>query len=156
MDRPCHVVFAPMVVVLSLFLLLGIATFRWDLLPGLVPLLLSLVRSVLFVSLLATLLVLILLVRNLSQLGVEFELALQRLDFSSHGYDLLVVGRLGSPLLLADEPIVFGFGHLEENIVGEYKLSAEIIFVLASDVDLKIVAGHDLVRIEEDLDGVVN
>ncbi len=40
--------------------------------------------------------------------------------------------------------------------MGEYKLSVEVIFVLASDVDLKIVAGYDLIRIEEDLDGVVN
>jgi hypothetical protein len=76
-DHPCHVVFAPMVGKIPVFLLLGIATFRWDLLPGLVLLLLSLVRSVLFVSLLTTLLVLVFLFRDLSQLGVEFELALQ-------------------------------------------------------------------------------
>jgi hypothetical protein len=42
-DCPCHVVFAPMLGKIPLFLLLGIATFRWDLLPGLVLLLLSLV-----------------------------------------------------------------------------------------------------------------
>ncbi len=98
---------------IPLFLLLGIATFRWDLFPGLILLLLLLVQSVLFVSLLTTLLVLVFLFRDFSQLGVEFELALQRLDFSSHGHNHLVIRGLGPPLLLADEPIVFGLGHFQ-------------------------------------------
>jgi hypothetical protein len=108
-----------MVGVVSLFLLLGIATFRWDLLSGLILLLLLLV-------------------------------------FSSHGYDLLVVGRLGSPLLLADKPIVLGFGHLEENIVGKRELPIKVIVILTSNVSLEVVAGYDLICIEEDLDGVVD
>ena len=48
-DSLCHVMFAPMVGIVPLFLLHGIATLGWNLLPGFVPLLLSLVRSVLFV-----------------------------------------------------------------------------------------------------------
>ncbi len=111
-DCPCHLVFAPMVGKIPLFLLLGIATFRWDLFPGLVLLLLSLVRSVLFVSLLTALLVLIFLFCDLSQLGVEFELALQRLDFSGHGHNFVVIRGLGPPLLRTHKPIVLGFGHL--------------------------------------------
>ena len=72
-DCPSHVVFAPVEGEFTLFLLLGVATFGWDLLPGFILLLLSLVRRV-FLVLLTTFLVVAFC--NLGQLGVELELAL--------------------------------------------------------------------------------
>ncbi len=88
-DGPSHVVFAPVKGEFTLFLLLGVATFGWDLLPGLILLLLLLVRCVLLVSCLTALLVIAFC--NLSQLGIELELALERLDLSGHSHDLFVV-----------------------------------------------------------------
>jgi hypothetical protein len=41
-------------------------------------------------------------------------------------------------------------------MVSKYELAIQVIVILASNVGLKIVAGYDLIRIEEDLDGVVN
>ncbi len=56
-DGPSHVVFAPVKGEFTLFLLLGVAIFGWDLLPGLILFLLSLVRRVLLVSCLTAFLV---------------------------------------------------------------------------------------------------
>ncbi len=41
-------------------------------------------------------------------------------------------------------------------MVGKYKLAIQVIVILTSNVGLKIVAGYDLIRIEEDLDGVID
>jgi hypothetical protein len=41
-------------------------------------------------------------------------------------------------------------------MVSKYELAIQVIVILASKVGLKIVAGYDLIRIEEDLDGVIN
>ena len=42
-------------------------------------------------------------------------------------------------------------------MVSKYELAIQVIVILASNVlGLKIVAGYDLIRIEEDLDGVVD
>jgi hypothetical protein len=41
-------------------------------------------------------------------------------------------------------------------MVSKYELAIQVIVILASNVGLKIVAGYDLIRIKEDLDGVLN
>ena len=41
-------------------------------------------------------------------------------------------------------------------MVSKYELAIQVIVILASNVGLKIVAGYNLIRIKEDLDGVID
>ena len=157
MDSPCHVVLAPIEGILSnLLACFALPRFGRFLLPCFIFLLFPLVRRVLLVLVLLRAIVLLSLSSNGAELGIKLELALQRVDFSSHCHDFLVVGRLGTPLPLRLEEVELALSHGHHGLVSKTgKVTVEVLIVLGTDVLGEVVARHQEVGVEEDADRIV-
>ncbi len=109
MDSPHHVVFMPMVSIFDDFLHLFFTVFWRLFLPRLILHLFTLVGFVLLVFLLLALVVALLvhMVCNGAELGIQLELALQSVEGGGHCHNFLVVGGFGSPHSFCFEPVKF-------------------------------------------------
>jgi hypothetical protein len=160
--RPHHVVLAPLKGKSAHLLFLGVAILGWHLLPFLVSLLEFLVGSILLVLRFLILFVITLVVFFLvvlckgTELGVELELALEGVNLGRHRHDLFVVGRFGSPLARGLQVIEVRLGKGHEGFVGNGKCPVEKVVVLLFHVGFKVVAGHDKVGVEQNVEGTVD
>ncbi len=96
--HPRHVVFTPVVNALAHFFLALFTVLWWLFLSGFILLLFPLVVSILLFLLLLPLVALFLsFIHNSSELGVQLELAFERVKGGGHRNNLLVVWGFGSP-----------------------------------------------------------
>jgi hypothetical protein len=117
-NGPHHVVLAPMENIFSNFLFLFVAFFWRFLLPCLIPLLLTKKICVLIVlPLLAPLVILLALVGNWAELGVQLELALMNIESSCHCHNLLAVWGFDTPGTLGFKPIKLVLGRDHEGLM---------------------------------------
>ncbi len=151
MHIPGHVVYTPMVSVFAHFLALLFTILGWYLLPLLILLLLGLVPVLLLVLRLGVALFCALasLFQGIPKLLVGLEMALESLDFSGHYCDLLIVEGFGAPNSLHLKPVVLTRGRGHQGLVSETSKSyAKVVFILVTNVLLKVVAGDNVVGLE--------
>ena len=111
-DSPPHVVFTPMVSILTNLLLLIFTVLWWLFLPCLILLLFTLVGSVLLILLLLAFVVALLIpfVCNGAELGFQLKLALERIEGGNHHQNFLIVWGSGYPHSLCLEPVELALG----------------------------------------------
>ncbi len=162
MGCPCHVVLAPLEGKSVHLLFLGVTVLGWHLLPFLVLLLVPLVGSIFHALLFLVFLVLTLVVLflvdfcNGADLGVKLQLALEGINLSHHRHNLFVVGGFGSPLARGFEVIEVRLGKGHEGFVSNGERPIKKVVVLLLHVGFEVVAGHNKVGIEQDVEGIVN
>ena len=161
MNGPRHVVLTPVVSVFAHFFL-TLFTILWRLfLPSFILFLFPLVRSILLVLLLLVLVVALFLsfICNGAELGVQLQLALERIEGSGHCHNHFVVSGFCSPESLDFEPIKLVLCRGHEGLVGDGgKFTIKVILVLMPNVHLEVMAEDHKhkVSLKNDADGVVN
>jgi hypothetical protein len=93
---------------------------------------------------------------NGAELGVELELALEGINLGRHDHIFFILGKFGSPLARVFEVIEVRLGKGHEGFVGNGECPVEIVVVLLLHVGFEVVAGHDEVGVEQDVEGIVN
>ncbi len=133
----CHVVLTPVVSVFA-NLLLTFLTVLWRLfLPSLILLLLTLVERGLLVLLLLVLVVALLLsfICNGAKLGVQLEMALERVGGGCHHHNRFVVLGFGSPESLCFKQVKLALCRGHEGLVGDGgEVAIKVIIVLTANV----------------------
>jgi hypothetical protein len=133
--------------------LLGLlVTVLWgDLLSHLVLLLPVLIALVLLVP------GLLVIVEGIFEMLVHLEMPFESIELGGHGNNLLVVWGFGTPLPLLPEPVILAHGGGHQGLMSEIdELAIKVVIVVVPDVHLEVVAGDDLIGIEEEPNRIVD
>ncbi len=83
-------------------------------------------------------------------------MALEGVNLGCHHHNLFVVGRFGSLLARSLQVIEVRLGKGHESFVGNGECPVKKVVVLLLHVGFEVVAGHDKVGVEQDVEGIVD